>query len=84
MSSFIKIFSEVNDILKVEGQEQNLKNIDITIVNVLVNFVAPFHEATKPPEREQYPTVCHVYQWHAKCKNCMVISNFLKTWITCS
>ena len=41
----------------VEGQEQKLKDIDITVVNVLVDFLAPFREATKSLEGEKFPTM---------------------------
>ena len=73
MSCFMKIFSEVNNIFKVKGQEQKLKDIDITVVNIFMDFQAPYSEVTKSLEGEKYPTMHHVHQWHAKLKRCMII-----------
>ena len=71
--SFLKLHTEIRDTLSAKNLLQKIEDIDVTVLQVLVEFLAPFHAATKALEGDLKPTIHHVFQWKTKLERGMHI-----------
>ena len=72
MATLIKTYDEAKKILCVIVQERRLADIDLALLDSVVKFLQPFHDATKALEGDDFPTIHHVYQWYMKLKRVVI------------
>ncbi|CAJ0839348.1 5834_t:CDS:2, partial [Entrophospora sp. SA101] len=57
-------FEMIYDLLTEKDQLERVEIIDITIVEILINFLKKFHEASECLEASKYPTIHLVLPWY--------------------
>ena len=66
LKSIKKVETEVKDLLEEVGEIKRLDEIDFALIDILINFLEPFQQATLALEGDLYPTSHHVFQWYTK------------------
>ena len=66
LKSILVAKNELKSLLGTHQKEEKLNAIDFTVVEVLINFLKPFEEATKALEGDLRPTIHYVYLWYKK------------------
>ena len=66
MESVFEAKEELKAIFENCNQEERLSNIDYTVLQILIDFLKQFQNATKALEGDLGPTLHHVCLWHAK------------------